>query len=488
MCSCVAFSLIFLLLFGGLLISLEAPVHRSHEREIDPPQYQLPDDPDKQMTFNYTHTQPLDHFGNSSLYADTTFKQKVLINYRYWGGPVTSSPIFVFLGGESPIEYYMNGDGFLRDNANDFTALLVFIEHRYYGESLPFGSNEAFANKSTLRYLNTAQALEDCATAIVYIKRDLKAETSPVIVIGGFYSGMLAAWFRVKYPDIAIGALASSAPVLYSNATLDDQFDAILTKDYMEAGVNCHNTIRNVWSKIDEIASTKDGRISLSRKFNLCNLVESSSEMKRYLRSLYIEAAQYNYPPLYPVSKICSGMDSLPNGTDILDKIILGIVAWKGRLSSDNRTKKFNPWQWQICTEIPFIQRVANNTMFPKSNFNQTNLNETCQDQFGVTVRHKQHWITKEFHANDMEQVFAKNGSNIIFSNGRRDPYSGLGLLHNISDSVVVTSTAQGSHCLDIGPASKDDPDWLVTQRNYEIAIIKGWITDYYLKHNIENQ
>lgn len=36
-----------------------------------------------------------------------------------------------------------------------------------------------------------------------------------------------------------------------------------------------------------------------------------------------------------------------------------------------------------------------------------------------------------------------------------------------------------GSHCLDILPESKSDPQWLVMQRKSEIKIIEEWIAKY---------
>ncbi|GMY24995.1 lysosomal Pro-X carboxypeptidase isoform X2, partial [Fagus crenata] len=55
------------------------------------------------------------------------------------------------------------------------------------------------------------------AVLIRSLKQNLSSEASPVVVFGGSYGGMLAAWFRLKYPHIAIGALASSAPILHSD-------------------------------------------------------------------------------------------------------------------------------------------------------------------------------------------------------------------------------------------------------------------------------
>jgi lysosomal Pro-X carboxypeptidase len=91
------------------------------------------------------------------------------------------------------------------DLAPQFGALLIFAEHRYYGKTQPFG-NESYASVANLGYLTSEQALADYAILIEYLKSNITgAEHSPVVVFGGSYGGMLAAWFRLKYPHLAVG-------------------------------------------------------------------------------------------------------------------------------------------------------------------------------------------------------------------------------------------------------------------------------------------
>jgi len=89
--------------------------------------------------------------------------------------------------------------GFMWDIAPEFGAAIVFAEHRYYGESLPFG-NETYSNVSTMAYLSSEQALGDFAVLIKYLKekRIYNATKKAVVSFGGSYGGMLTAWMRIK--------------------------------------------------------------------------------------------------------------------------------------------------------------------------------------------------------------------------------------------------------------------------------------------------
>ncbi|KAK4856815.1 hypothetical protein QYF36_021637 [Acer negundo] len=122
---------------------------------------------------------------------------------------------------------------------------------------------------------------------------------------------------------------------------------------------------------------------------------------------------------------------------------------------------------------------IENNTMFERDPFVLSDFINECRAQYGVSPR--SHWVTTYYGGHDIKLILQRFGSNIIFSNGLRDPYSSGGVLENISDSIVAVRTVNGSHCLDILPADKSsDPDWLVKQRKIEVEIIEGWIAKYY--------
>lgn len=66
----------------------------------------------------------------------------------------------------------------------------MISQHRFYGESLPFGNNST-SSAETLGYLSSQQALADYAVLIRSLKKNLSSEASPVVVFGGSYGGSM---------------------------------------------------------------------------------------------------------------------------------------------------------------------------------------------------------------------------------------------------------------------------------------------------------
>merc|ERR1719206_10798 len=173
-------------------------------------------------------TQKVDHF---SFTSNKTYQQKYFVRDDFWkpGGP-----IIFYLGSESALHHPKTG--FTKEVAKEFGALMVDAEHRFYGDSQPFGKPlvpNTQQDPAVAGYLTSWQALADYAGVINHVKLTIPgAENSPVIAFGESYGGMLSAWMRVKYPHLVDGAISSSAPMLQnsmpgsSSATLACSIDA----------------------------------------------------------------------------------------------------------------------------------------------------------------------------------------------------------------------------------------------------------------------
>ncbi|ESQ50150.1 hypothetical protein EUTSA_v10002179mg, partial [Eutrema salsugineum] len=355
--------------------------------------------------------QDLDHFTFTPK-SYMTFQQRYAIDFKHWAGAKANAPILAFLGEEASLDHDLAVVGFLGDNGPRLKALLVYIEHRYYGKSMPFGSaEEALKNASTLGYLNSAQALADYAAILLHIKEKYSTKHSPIIVIGGSYGGMLAAWFRLKYPHIALGALASSAPLLYFEDTRPKfGYYYIVTKVIKETSERCYNTIRKSWKEIDRVAAKPNGLLILSQKFKTCSPLNESSDIKDFLGTIYAEAVQYNRDW---VTNMCNAINADPPNrkNDLLDRIFAGVVALKRNQTCYGTNMLLQPtknniawneknnhiaWSWQSCTEIVMpIGYDKQDTMFQPAPYNMSSFIEGCQSYYGVPPR--PHWIMTYF-------------------------------------------------------------------------------------------
>jgi hypothetical protein len=259
----------------------------------------------------------------------TVFPQRYFVYDKWRSGP--DAPILLYFGNEGKLEDFYDNSGFIFESAPALGATVVFLEHRYYGESLPFG-NASYATAAALRFLTIEHALADMS-AFLADKRRLfgcgaARAACPVVLLGGSYGGMLAAWHRLKYPHLSVGAIAASAPVdlwpgegkqaAFLEATLQvyDKFgggsgggdggdggnggggegrgygDGDNVGDGEEGkggsvGVNgsgnpaCRGTIESLLALVEELGGTAAGRSTLSQSFRTCTPLTTDGDRDR---------------------------------------------------------------------------------------------------------------------------------------------------------------------------------------------------------------
>lgn len=196
---------------------------------------------------------PIDHFTNGGA-GSPTFNMRYFVDASYWD-PQTG-PILFYAGNEGRLENFYDNSGFMTKNLSaEFKGLIVFGEHRYFGKSMPFDPSNAF-NTSNNTYLTVDQVMADYNLLIKSIRYQYGAMDKPVIVFGGSYGGMLAAWLRMKYPQTFQGALASSAPILYfkgAPTAPENAFGDLISQAYGNVTLKCNDTIREGFYSMQDI-------------------------------------------------------------------------------------------------------------------------------------------------------------------------------------------------------------------------------------------
>ncbi|XP_056613248.1 lysosomal Pro-X carboxypeptidase isoform X1 [Triplophysa dalaica] len=478
-CTAVFFISIFFI-FSCHALALKPQLLSRHRIKISPDHRPL-----SYTTFYFD--QQIDHLG---FLENGTFKQRYLLNDQHWhkeGGP-----ILFYTGNEGDIAWFCNNTGFMWDVAEELGAMLVFAEHRYYGESMPFG-DESYSNAKYLNYLTSEQALADFAVLIKALKGNIPgAQKSPVIAIGGSYGGMLAAWLRMKYPSAVIGALASSAPI-WQFIVPCGGFYQVVTRDFTSGGVNCSSNIRRSWKAVDGISATVKGLQWLSQEFGLCSPLKSLEDVyafKAWLQETWVNLAMVDYPyeanflqplPRWPVKEVCT---HLQFDTGVSDKQLLHGISQAVRVyynysgdspclnTSQSATGNLGilGWFYQSCTEMVMPMCTDGiNDMFEPQPWNFQAFSDECYGQFGV--RPRKDWAEIVYGGGKISAH-----SNIIFSNGDLDPWMSGGVTKSISESLVAIMIEGGAHHLDLRYNNEYDPESVIRTRALEVQYFRKWI------------
>ncbi len=471
------------------------PAHVARRRPVGPP-------------FAYgweerNFSQFIDQFNFNGPASGATYQQRYLINDTFWAGP-DAGPIFAYLGNEGFIELFAQNTGFLWEVAQEMDALVVFLEHRYYGTSLPFGA-DAYASTANQAYLSAEQALVDAVSLLASLKANLSAADAPVVAFGGSYGGMLAAWAQIRHPGAFAGAIAASAPILQFPGETDPRlYMETITNDFKAANPASAVWINASWGVMGSLAGSQAGRDALAHALRVCEPLTAPENVTgtvfNWLGSALGFLAMADYPyaasflgplPPWPVSVAASFFDaSIAQPTP--DDILLAIVRtanlfynFSGQAGDCFQLLDLDPpgltqpgWDYQCCTEV--VQSLGQygppTDMFWPAPFDPDASIAWCQYAYNGT--------TPRLGAGRVQYGGARalaSARNIVFSQGTLDPWSRLGPMANVSGnpSIVVALIEQGAHHLDLRAANPADPASVVAARNVERAAIRRWLAEW---------
>ncbi|XP_032401565.1 thymus-specific serine protease [Xiphophorus hellerii] len=320
--------------------------------------------------------QPLDHFNRQNV---KTFTQRFFVNEAYWQRP--DGPVFLFIGGEGPIYNFDVLAGHHVDMAKEHRALLLSVEHRFYGDSI----NPDGLKTENLADLSSQQALADLAAFHQYISQSFNLSSRNTwISFGGSYSGSLSAWFRGKFPNLVYGAVASSAPV---KAKLDfAEYSNVVGLGLMNEAVGgsekCLAKVREAFVLVE--AMLLDGNFTkVAGDFGCCQTPKSPDdqmELMQNLADIIMGSVQYNEEGvLMSIKELCGVMTKTShNATQEAemeaynrlvklsqmyhsnsDESCLDISHEKTvkelkDVSHKNRRRAERQWTYQTCTEFGF--------------------------------------------------------------------------------------------------------------------------------------
>lgn len=222
----------------------------------------------------------LDHFNEAD---SRSYKQRYWYNDNFFkkGG---DSPVFLYLCGEwtcSPPDEQM----FPMMVGAEHDALLISLEHRYYGDSQPFDSWTV----ENFQYLTSEQALADTAHFIDKTNERLGYKAN-WIVIGGSYPGALSAWFKSQYPDHALGAWSSSGVIHAIEDYKNYDLQMFIKTD--ASGPDCSGAIQRAQRIADRDLKTKTGRQELADLFSI-PMPFNDGDFSYYFTDIFAGPIQY---------------------------------------------------------------------------------------------------------------------------------------------------------------------------------------------------
>jgi hypothetical protein len=486
---------------GGCSSKAESPVYAGSDLTTD----DLPVKIDRDKVVAGTFDQAIDHPAAAAVPGAPdaaplgTFKQRYWYTSQFADGP-TSPVLFNFCGEAECSDHYLD---FVSDVAKVLHASIVALEHRYYGPSKPFED----LTLEHMKYLTVHNALEDAATFETYAKASLPL-SGKWIAVGGSYSGMLSAFYRLKHPEAVVGAWASSAPVNITR--FFDGYDRIVSHSLGptctllfqqamdEAGVAFDDPVkRDALSKAllgapwdPSMGNKRDFQAMLSgfaqgdaqygHQANLCEA------LVQHELSPIDGLVAYASPPIAPDPADADGggadggASSGPAvpGVKAPPGVIPALLPGHARRAPDGAPATFDDMQWyyQECTELGLFAEANSDrteSVMVSGDDEQAEI-DTCVQFTGTSSD------TSAARAEYYQPLLDGRASNVFFVNGTLDPWSSLGFTDPETPPPggnTVFMVQQGSHCTDLSQLKATSFLGDFEARAKVVGLMRTWLT-----------
>ncbi|VDL73481.1 unnamed protein product [Nippostrongylus brasiliensis] len=346
-----------------------------------------------------------------------------------------------------------------------------------------------------LVYLSSAQALEDMAVFIRAMKKQFtQLYAVPWVTFGGSYSGALAAWARVKHPELVAMAVGSSGPVQAEVDFVGEPFKLENGK-FWNLGL-CEaldptnaqqietfwSTVYSPYMEVVQYSGDNAGLFNnlLTIKNAICRFHESSATSLTKLKQVN------NYFNTLSGYTGCEDID-YQSFIDFMKDTTYGDA------------QEIRAWVWQTCTEFGYYQSTDSNTAGPffggkpslpvkyvqsfttwaQIHERTSGLRNPCTNIYGA-----------DYNSASVASAVANvnayyggrdnmNSSYILLPNGDIDPWHALGKLLSNNKKIIPVVINGTAHCADMyGPAANDLPT-LTAARKTIFAQLKQWLDSY---------
>ena len=418
-------------------------------------------------------------------------------------------PVFYFLCGEYECPGVMTERLFPVQLALENSGLIVVVEHRYFGYSYPTPPG----NDTDLALLTSKQALQDFALFQIWFQEQFinipyqrtppfsPSSTSshgiynPWIVVGGSYPGALSAWYRLKYPHLVIGSLASSAVVnaVYNFTDFDKQV-RISSSLPGTVGVVGNDKCTDA---LVAIGKAIEGQIpSVYSEFQAADGMDAGDFMF-LIADVAAESIQYGHRHLL-CDSITPTYVSYLNGKSNVDDLV-GVYAnytinyyysvlGNNAAGYDRRTfhadSTSRSWWYMTCAEVGYWQVAPSPSTSIRSQLITLEWYQTlCSQIYNISDSLPPITDTNIYYGADDIVLDLQSSSNIFFTNGIEDEWQWAGVRNMTSvqgeksNNVIarLIDCDECAHCVEMYSETDQDSVELRKVRN-EIRDFVGGI------------